>query len=1085
MPAFDAKEAANLKTHLKALLNSSNHEERELAELLLKDDTVDSIFKQAHPMQAWTTFKTQLQRTNPDLFKRLYVNPHAPLHQIEQEYFSFQEEVGATETPPQEGGKHEKKQSHGQVRQHTQSHAEGAIEVEEIPGSSIPTEMPENAYELPDEEAEDTMPDYDFSGESTNFGGFGFTPPDIEEPEERRDDQGGGFNNPLDTVKDAQKFGDWLNGGGTTSTAGEAAGSAGTAAEGATAAGGGAEAATAGSAAGSTAGLGTGAGTATAAGGGAVAAGAPAAAAGGGAAGGALAAIGGALGVAAPFILAGLFILVIIVIFALILASGGHPILPTVQVGCADDDKFATIYADSSDILLRGGDLDKQIFQNYFKLHWGAAIGPDSREISKSSNRNYYAVATQDVKVVVKETCLLFGHVDNGQLHPPGFRNTFGTAVTGNDTQLKSHTPYEVQVNMIYGADTAGCSVAVIPPASNTMNINFINLDHCQSDAQMQFVVGRGFAQALYFQQQHLNPTNNPYQEFINETITIQNGQEFPLPAPNCLLAVANPKPDSKNFDGVNQNCFADTVGAYFVYPSYPVEITQIAHTNPCVQAGNVCVPKNEGSCSTQLGANYTSTALSCDTSNNTCCTNTKQKPTPLPTPTLGPTQSPVQYPLKDFPSGRYDTYYRYAKYNLFDQIELFMLGQQVNTLACPTQLDTTDPAQIAKIINDTYGFRVVADSSVNTTHVLTLTYNTLCQLWLSKTFANLVGTIDSHGQPSQLVLNIHAGACGTGNELYIPNLNLNYCSTNDDSYRFMIAHELGHVIMSRHASIVQDFQAFFDAHGRQLPTDNCQCATPALSSSQCAGGVFGSHPNHECYADMVGEYLTFTTYKHSATTRNKSITFSEYPQKYSDWYTWANQHIFGGTEYTGFQTGNSLSTYATKLAQDIIHVCPNLDPNRQRTIVDANDASCLSSLAKLQYPSSVIQILQDHILLIKGTRVATLQCVGFAKAVALGAKHALSGSYGDAKNYAGTSQPGYIWYAKSDLLKNGGVKVGDIAIFNNALNHIAVVVSVVGNGTKAFDVAEANGGSGSVDITKGGNYGVDNNFAGVFRLAQ
>ena len=230
----------------------------------------------------------------------------------------------------------------------------------------------------------------------------------------------------------------------------------------------------------------------------------------------------------------------------------------------------------------------------------------------------------------------------------------------------------------------------------------------------------------------------------------------------------------------------------------------------------------------------------------------------------------------------------------------------------------------------------------------------------------------------------------------------------------------------------------------------------------------------------MVGEYLTYTTYKHSITSRNKSVTFSDYPQKYPDWYAWADQNIFGGVEYNGLGGGNSdMALYATKLAKDVIHACPTPDPTRLSTIVSVGDVKCLNTLFGT-YTSTVINTLIDST-----NNNLNLQCVGFTKAAAIGAGHPLKISYGDAKNYAGQTEPGYTWYSQNDLKNNGGVKAGDIAIFWHGLNHIATITSFPGNGTSSFDVAEANGGTGTVKVTTGGNYHFDNNFAGVYRLLQ
>lgn len=124
---------------------------------------------------------------------------------------------------------------------------------------------------------------------------------------------------------------------------------------------------------------------------------------------------------------------------------------------------------------------------------------------------------------------------------------------------------------------------------------------------------------------------------------------------------------------------------------------------------------------------------------------------------------------------------------------------------------------------------------------------------------------------------------------------------------RFNIAHELGHVLNWRSPQLYNDFYNTVYKTTPILPTYNCD-----LSSARYKGQDNPWRPN-ECFADMIGEYLTYNVWRYfpwdpiySTPThpRNQSAfpeflySSSSNPPGWSNYYQYAHDHIFDGIDY-------------------------------------------------------------------------------------------------------------------------------------------------------------------------------------------
>ncbi len=176
---------------------------------------------------------------------------------------------------------------------------------------------------------------------------------------------------------------------------------------------------------------------------------------------------------------------------------------------------------------------------------------------------------------------------------------------------------------------------------------------------------------------------------------------------------------------------------------------------------------------------------------------------------------------------------------------------------------------------------------------------------------------------------------------------------------------------------------------------------------------------------------------------------------------------------------GQTAAEQAISLVNLIAQNCPSGTPGTG--IVNAQDG-CLEKIQSL-IPGPIYDELNKSV-----SHDNNLQCVGFAVAVSHFLPNPLpfaTNGFGDAYTYAGTNPPGYQWipyprpFPQIYCPSNGfRVQPGDIAVFDK-FNHIGMVIADLGDGV-FFELAEANGGSGTVDLSY--TYHYDCNFAGVLR---
>lgn len=1119
----DVELAKRLEVHVQALKKNYPEFAEELGKHL--NEWRKEEGELGHKYHEWVT---SLARDNTSNFFKKYSHL---LSQIQDEYFESAtkpaEEKQESQSTSKEEDKHTShRQSHVTKAEHgpLPSPKEDNKSTEQVVVSA--PDIGSSAIEIPQENEEATESSENFSGTDNIDGGnyeYGDGPLEPSEGEEVPSSGSDERSNPIQDINQLRSdidnvrsgadklnnlFGGGEGAGGAegAGTASETAGAAGAENAGLGGTGLGADASATGlSGAGGTSAAGAlGEAGAGVAGAGSAATAGTAAGAGGATVGGTL---GGILAAIAPvLIVVGVFV-IIILIFALIfyfLGLGGNPVLPQVQVTCGEVTDYPP--------LLKGDNFDKSI-NDLMSKHYGLLYGTTdynnttiTQTTKTKDGTTVMDLVSQNLPWIINDTCLLFGHVQAQTTN-----NTFGKYVTGADAK-KNITPYQVQINLVYD-DTDPCRYVLFDPIDNPsypkITINYINPNLCDAN-RFQFLVGQSLARAMIVQQTHLNDPQSVLNKFENSNMFLVN--------PLVTLPTRDCQAQDPGFPDYFHWCFADMVGEYFTYPFYlntyiyipPPVCTSVSgaycslQTSPqngyhqdssylCPQSTGphpyYCyVPNQPPSCTTVSGAycstnplpkpNYSvSGAYSCPPTNNR---STNYCFIPI-TPTAVPSAALV---LSDFPTGKYDGYYQFAKYNLFDSVELYMTQQQSGAPICPNPLSSSASAtDIINAIHTLYGFNTTIDTAkgVDKVKVLGIAYDTLCKLYISKNFVRLIKTLNPDGtvNGSGVAFNIHSGACGTGYDAGV-HIDVNYCTTSDDAFRFVITHELGHQLENRNPALETSFDTtVFSKDGRQLPTDNCQCAYPEMSSRQCGKGVFGTNPAHECFADMVGEYLVFQTYEHTQTTNNKAVTFSQYPSSFPDWYGFARDQIFK-MEYVNKGSNSYVVKVAMDLANDIIAACP-LTPAASYTYVTLKNYNCLERL-RTKYGTyggtNIVDFLKESV-----TTYGKLECVAFARAVSYIIQMPLTKTpAGTASSYAGSKQLGYTWIPVATISKQG-VKPGDIAIFYNGLNHIAIVTSIIGDGTRKFDVAEANGGSGKVDITTGGNYNVDNNFAGVFRL--
>ncbi|HYK08409.1 MAG TPA: hypothetical protein VEW42_02835 [Candidatus Eisenbacteria bacterium] len=126
------------------------------------------------------------------------------------------------------------------------------------------------------------------------------------------------------------------------------------------------------------------------------------------------------------------------------------------------------------------------------------------------------------------------------------------------------------------------------------------------------------------------------------------------------------------------------------------------------------------------------------------------------------------------------------------------------------------------------------------------------------------------HASANGLVILSGFGACGTS------------------VARFMLIHELSHEIAFRNPGLYNSFLNQFPRSSLTLPTYNCQFDY----------GV-GPYPA-ECFADTLGEYPVYKTYRNIVGGRPSYFehVFSSFITSFNPFYTFAKNNVYGGLEF-------------------------------------------------------------------------------------------------------------------------------------------------------------------------------------------
>lgn len=734
--------------------------------------------------------------------------------------------------------------------------------------------------------------------------------------------------------------------------------------------------------------------------------------------------------------------------------------------------------------------------------------------------------AVSAYKTIWNTLCILYGHIPSGLSGPNGF-NTFSRLLLGDYVQQltikgkKTWTwAYKLGKGAISGElvkddngklakkpkgslievwvdpdDTSqpSCTVQFWPKAQvgnkSAIEMEFINTQACGTPYALQFLITQALSHAVIVQQADVLGKSDLLTNFETNAYTASNL----LPTNSCqgTFGLVYGGVDGKVFTkgtspiGENtknqqeRNCFGDMVGAYLTYPWF-----------------------FDGS-----SALITPMAT----------------PTATLTPSLTPTASTssatlVSSPLSDYPSGQWQNYYTFAKQYLFDNVD-FVSNPNGVVASCPS-IPTND--DFIKSGLKSWGITVNTDSSLPsssvTSTILRNVYQTICLDYQSGLFKRLVNADTSLANPTPLNITFSNSECrGAG---YTPAGNTIYLcmqggsttiDPNPDHIQYYLTHELGHIIQHRNQDIVNAWTQTYTSSAlssHYLYTVNCNGQQTAAK---------GLDQKAECLSDAIALYTTYGNFTDGSFGGFGANPLSAYlaydtDTNWQPYYQFVSTQIFNNTTFfplpgSSSGTGSSISDYATKLATTIVQGCPKPNPPytsnflySNGTIIYDSDIGCLRTILT-GYPTAVLQQLINDILPFTAQSIPTLQCVGFARAVLLGINHPFP-SVGNAREYAGNaladndpnhsmndysgmSINGYTWYSEATLKRNNtSLQAGDVAIFVNGLNHIAIVTKPLGSGASNFLVAEASGATGLVEVNRI-TYHFDQNFAGIYRLGK
>lgn len=174
-------------------------------------------------------------------------------------------------------------------------------------------------------------------------------------------------------------------------------------------------------------------------------------------------------------------------------------------------------------------------------------------------------------------------------------------------------------------------------------------------------------------------------------------------------------------------------------------------------------------------------------------------------------------------------------------------------------------------------------------------TYNTICALGNSQAFYSKLT------QQGSIPLTLTQGSCNAAHGFASASSGVQLWGTCSAVYtRFILGHELGHIFSFRNPDLYNQYlNGPWALHHASIPTWNCQIHSFDANGAPLTSGPYqGDQPN-ECWADMLGEYLVYFTFRSTVGGAPAgSPDFKQYPTQYADYYNFAKR-LFGGVTYT------------------------------------------------------------------------------------------------------------------------------------------------------------------------------------------
>lgn len=221
------------------------------------------------------------------------------------------------------------------------------------------------------------------------------------------------------------------------------------------------------------------------------------------------------------------------------------------------------------------------------------------------------------------------------------------------------------------------------------------------------------------------------------------------------------------------------------------------------------------------------------------------------------------------------------------------------NKLGCANSVIDDNSTMRNKLLTDelsnTFGITLKGDVGSGIERPLEI-YNTMCKL---KGYGEFFSNIRASGKKVNLTVIIGQGySCLSGftppNGSRTNTIHMGWCPSTTlgkAGNRFVFVHEMGHVIVDRN-NYGGVFGTYYRAHRERvtMPTFNCEKAVSRHLTT-----------SHECFADIVGEFLVYKTYEHDYSINHyrgidKSITPNFSSSSYKSLYNFAATYIFGGS---------------------------------------------------------------------------------------------------------------------------------------------------------------------------------------------